>query len=144
MRAALFDRDERVLLVQEARDRRWTLPGGWADALDTPAQAAAREFLEEAGISSDHSLVALHDGTGKRPPYRCDRLALARLQVDVPGGASRESPLRSRSLVWMARPGCRFLRSRRLAAAVPGRTTSEQLRLMLSAHRDPSRPAVFD
>ena len=25
-----------------------------------------------------------------------------------------------------------------------GRTTSEQLRLMLTAHRDPSRPAVFD
>ena len=64
MRAALFDREERVLLVQEARDRRWTLPGGWADALDTPAQAAAREFLEEAGIGVRiTSLVALHDGT---------------------------------------------------------------------------------
>ena len=61
------------------------------DALDTPAQAAAREFLEEAGIEVRiTSLVALHDGTGKRPPYRCDRLALARLQVDVPRGASRE------------------------------------------------------
>jgi hypothetical protein len=31
-----------------------------------------------------------------------------------------------------------------LPALSTGRTTSEQLRLMLTAHRDPLRPAVFD
>ncbi len=40
----------RVLLVRELLDGgRWTLPGGWADVNQTPAEAAAREVLEEAG-----------------------------------------------------------------------------------------------
>ena len=32
VRAAVFDRDARILLVRETADGgRWTLPGGWAD-----------------------------------------------------------------------------------------------------------------
>ncbi|HZC27051.1 MAG TPA: NUDIX hydrolase N-terminal domain-containing protein, partial [Actinopolymorphaceae bacterium] len=49
VRGALVE-DGRILLVQEARDGRWTLPGGWADALDTPSEAVEREFGEEAGL----------------------------------------------------------------------------------------------
>ena len=42
--------DEKVLLVREMLDGgRWTLPGGWMDAGDTPGGAAAREFREETG-----------------------------------------------------------------------------------------------
>ncbi|MGH3424712.1 MAG: NUDIX hydrolase, partial [Nocardioidaceae bacterium] len=64
VRGALFDGAGRVLLVRERRDGRWTLPGGWADALDTPAAAAEREFAEEAGIEVRASrLVAVHDGS---------------------------------------------------------------------------------
>ena len=61
--SALFE-DDRVLLVREATDGRWTLPGGWADAMDTPSEAAAREFAEEAGIAVRIAkLAAVHDGT---------------------------------------------------------------------------------
>jgi ADP-ribose pyrophosphatase YjhB (NUDIX family) len=64
VRGALFDEDDRVLLVQEKRDGRWTLPGGWADALDTPSQAAEREFAEEAGLRvRAHQLAMIHDGS---------------------------------------------------------------------------------
>ena len=99
---------------------------------------------KEAGIGRITSLVALHDGTGSA--HRTDATGSPWHVYKLMFLAERPGPpLRSRSLVWMARPlDVGFFDHRRLAAAVHGRTTPEQLRLMLSAHRDPSRPAVFD
>jgi ADP-ribose pyrophosphatase YjhB (NUDIX family) len=48
VRGAVFS-DGRVLLVRERSDGRWTLPGGWVDVNDSPAQAVEREILEESG-----------------------------------------------------------------------------------------------
>ncbi|MFO7654928.1 MAG: NUDIX hydrolase N-terminal domain-containing protein [Candidatus Krumholzibacteriia bacterium] len=43
------DRGPEILLVQEAADRRWCLPGGWADVGSVPGDEAARECEEESG-----------------------------------------------------------------------------------------------
>ncbi|HEX3816070.1 MAG TPA: NUDIX hydrolase N-terminal domain-containing protein [Mycobacteriales bacterium] len=62
VRGALFDAD-RVLLVREASDGCWTLPGGWADPLDRPRAAVEREFAEEAGLKvTAHRVAAVWDG----------------------------------------------------------------------------------
>ncbi len=50
VRAAVF-RDEKILLVKEANDGRWSLPGGWADVGDTPSEAITREVREESGFN---------------------------------------------------------------------------------------------
>ncbi|APZ33906.1 ADP-ribose pyrophosphatase [Microbacterium aurum] len=50
VRAGIFDEEGNVLLVRESADHGlWTLPGGWADVLETPREAIEREVLEEAG-----------------------------------------------------------------------------------------------
>ncbi|MCW2539068.1 MAG: mismatch repair protein MutT [Frankiales bacterium] len=55
-RVILLDPDGAVLLVHE-RERagggttRWLTPGGGVEAHETPAQAAVRETLEEAGLA---------------------------------------------------------------------------------------------
>ena len=49
VRAAVI-REGKILLVREASSGQWTLPGGWADLNASPAENAAREVLEEAGI----------------------------------------------------------------------------------------------
>jgi ADP-ribose pyrophosphatase YjhB (NUDIX family) len=50
VRGAVF-RGDRLLLVRETADEhRWTLPGGWADVNENPAEAVAREVREEAGV----------------------------------------------------------------------------------------------
>jgi ADP-ribose pyrophosphatase YjhB (NUDIX family) len=49
VRAAVFDQDK-LLMVQEAIDDSWTLPGGWADVGEAPSLAVEREVLEETGI----------------------------------------------------------------------------------------------
>ena len=43
VRGAIF-RDDRVLLVREVVDGRWTLPGGWADVNDSPSHAVEKEI----------------------------------------------------------------------------------------------------
>ncbi len=46
---ALVRRGREVLLVRESVDGRWSLPGGWADVGETPAESAEREVYEESG-----------------------------------------------------------------------------------------------
>ena len=48
VRAAVVQ-DGKILLVQESADQKWTMPGGWGDIGDAPAEMVAREALEESG-----------------------------------------------------------------------------------------------
>lgn len=41
---------QQVLLIQRADNGFWALPGGFHDLHETPAECAAREFLEETGL----------------------------------------------------------------------------------------------
>ena len=70
VRGAVFDQD-RVLLVREAMDGRWSLPGGWADPGDTPREAVEREIREESGyLARAVRLAAVVDRArqGNEPP----------------------------------------------------------------------------
>jgi ADP-ribose pyrophosphatase YjhB (NUDIX family) len=51
--ADVFVPDERgrVLLIRRADNGMWALPGGFHDLNETPATCAARECLEETGLS---------------------------------------------------------------------------------------------
>jgi ADP-ribose pyrophosphatase YjhB (NUDIX family) len=51
VRCAVFDEAGRVLLVREAADGAWSLPGGWADVGLSPAENAAKEAREESGYT---------------------------------------------------------------------------------------------
>ncbi len=50
VRAAVFDAENRILLVQEASCGEWTLPGGWADLNVSPSENAIKEVREESGL----------------------------------------------------------------------------------------------
>ena len=45
-------RGEEILLVREAQDGLWTLPGGWADPNESPSESVTREIREEAGFET--------------------------------------------------------------------------------------------
>ena len=62
VRGASFDGRDRVLLVRERADGRWTLPGGWADVNESPSQAVEKEFVQESGlVVRATKLAALYD-----------------------------------------------------------------------------------
>lgn len=44
-------KDDKVLLVKEKSDGKWTMPGGWADQNEPPVEGVIREVKEEAGYS---------------------------------------------------------------------------------------------
>ena len=66
-------RDDRILLISEIMDAgRWTVPGGWADVNETPAQAVVREVREESGFETRAvKLLAVYDREqqGHVPPF---------------------------------------------------------------------------
>jgi ADP-ribose pyrophosphatase YjhB (NUDIX family) len=54
--------DDRVLLVRERADGKWTLPGGWADQNESPAEGIVREVKEESGYDIEvEALYAVRD-----------------------------------------------------------------------------------
>src|SRR3984957_19038371 len=86
VRAAVFDNDDRILMVREISDGgRWTLPGGWADVNRTAAQSAVKEALEESGFEVEPRQVQGAWGpheTGARPARLLLLQALLRLRAD--------------------------------------------------------------
>jgi ADP-ribose pyrophosphatase YjhB (NUDIX family) len=61
VRGGVFDQDK-VLLVRERSDGKWTLPGGWVDIGDGPSFAVEREIREESGyLAKAVKLAALFD-----------------------------------------------------------------------------------
>lgn len=60
-RGAVFQ-DDKVLLVLEREDQKWTLPGGWIDVGEPPSEAVVREVYEESGYQTRViKLAALYD-----------------------------------------------------------------------------------
>jgi ADP-ribose pyrophosphatase YjhB (NUDIX family) len=67
VRAAVFQ-ENKLLMVRERGDGRWTLPGGWADVGDVPSEAAERETWEEAGFRvKARKLIGVYDANRISP-----------------------------------------------------------------------------
>jgi ADP-ribose pyrophosphatase YjhB (NUDIX family) len=94
VRGAVFDTQDRILLVRETVDAgRWTLPGGWADVNQTPAQCVVREVAEESGYAARVvKLAAVWDRATQRhsPPSVFSIVKLFFL-CRLEGGAARTS-----------------------------------------------------
>ncbi|HLU33294.1 MAG TPA: NUDIX hydrolase N-terminal domain-containing protein [Natronosporangium sp.] len=141
VRGALFDTHGRVLLVREARDGRWTLPGGWAEALDSPAVAVEREFAEEAGLAVRATkLLAVHDGS-RHNGHGATPFHIYKLFFQVERTDPGQEPAAGRD---GETTGVGFFRPDNLPELSTRRCTPEQLRLMWEHHADPSRPTEFD
>lgn len=141
VRGALFDDTGRVLLVREKRDGRWTLPGGWADALDSPAAATEREVAEEAGLTVRATRLALvHDGSVRNhhgaSPWHIYKLFFLVEQCDP---AQRPTAGLDEETTDVG-----FFALDQLPELSTGRTTRDQLELLAEHHRDPRRPTDFD
>jgi ADP-ribose pyrophosphatase YjhB (NUDIX family) len=93
VRGVVF-RDNRILLVKEREDRRWTLPGGWADVNESPREAVVREVMEESGYHTRAGkLLAVWD-RAKHPhtppfPYHIYKIFIL---CELIGGEAAASP----------------------------------------------------
>lgn len=61
IRGALF-KEDKILLVKEKLDGKWSLPGGWAEPNLSVRENIEKEMLEEAGIvAKAKKIIAVHD-----------------------------------------------------------------------------------
>jgi ADP-ribose pyrophosphatase YjhB (NUDIX family) len=138
VRAVVFDTEERVLLMQERSDRRWSPPGGWADPLDTPTAAVVREVREETGYDIEVvKLVACYDrdAQGHLPKLPVAVYKLFFL-CRVTGRAAAAQELETLDLGWFGLD--------ELPPLSEGRVHARQLQLALAHHRDPTLPTDLD
>lgn len=62
IRGLLLSPDNKVLLVKESADNKWSLPGGWADVGHSPKEVIVKEFKEETGLDINaKKLLAVFD-----------------------------------------------------------------------------------
>lgn len=61
--AAIFDDEDRILLVHRSDDATWGLVSGWVDPGETPADTVVREVREEVGLTA--TVEALVDVVGR-------------------------------------------------------------------------------
>lgn len=67
VRGAVF-RDGKILLVQEKADKKWAMPGGWADIGNLPSEMVKREVFEESGLEIRATkVIAVYDANRLEP-----------------------------------------------------------------------------
>jgi ADP-ribose pyrophosphatase YjhB (NUDIX family) len=142
VRGVVFRRRD-ILLVRERADGRWTLPGGFADVSDAPAQAVEREVAEEAGIEvrADRLIAVLDRDRHVAPPapFRTWKL-LIRCDVtdggEPPAEPTTAHPTEITDVGWFGEDG--------LPPLSVGRTSRSMLEVAFAYLHEPGRPVHLD
>lgn len=135
VRAAVFQ-GETILLVRERSDGCWTLPGGWADPGESPANSVTREVREESGYEvratkllmfydrdkHDHPPIAFH-------AYKCF------FQCELLGGSAAHSS---------ETDGVGFFRADEIPPLSLTRVTPAEIARCFEHYRNPTLPTDFD
>ena len=84
----------RILMVREMVDEnRWTLPGGWADVNQTPAQSVVREVFEESGYHvRPVKLAAVWDRARQAQPPTAFSVVRMFFVCALEGGVTGDQP----------------------------------------------------
>lgn len=135
VRGVIF-RDDRVLMVRERVDGKWTVPGGWADVNDTPSGAVEKEIEQESGFTAKaRKLAAVYDrNQHDHPPYLFHAWKMF-FVCEITGGAARTS---------YETTAVEFFPLDALPELSTGRATAAQIQRMYEHHRHPGLPTEFD
>jgi ADP-ribose pyrophosphatase YjhB (NUDIX family) len=135
VRGAAF-RNDRVLLVRERSDGKWTLPGGWGDVNETPSQGVEKEILQESGFTARAvKLAAVYDRRTRNAPPSIFYIWKLFFLCEITGGEPRISN---------ETDAVDFFPLDALPPLSTGRVVQSQIERMYAHHRDPSLPTDFD
>jgi len=138
VRGAVFDAEGRILMVRESIDgHRWTLPGGWADVNQTPAQSVVREVFEESGYHvRPVKLAAVWDRARQAHPPMAFSVVRMFFVSTLEGGAPTTS-METSEVGWFAEDVIPT------DLSLP-RTLPAHISRMFEHWRDPGLPTEFD
>lgn len=139
VRGVVFDEDDRLLLVRERSDGRWTPPGGWCDPLEPPSRSVLREIEEEAGVEATVlRLAALldRDVRGHLPKMPVTTYKLFFVCGLVAKGDGTRDAKEILEVGWFAMD--------ELPPLSESRVTREELDICAASWADPLRATVID
>ena len=127
----------RVLLVREISNGLWSLPGGWADIHQSPAEGVVREIAEESGFTARAlKLAAVRDyHRSGHPPRSADYIYKLFFICEITGGAARPSEETS-EVAFFARDA--------LPPLSLGRVTPAEIEEMFCHKEQPDLPTYFE
>jgi ADP-ribose pyrophosphatase YjhB (NUDIX family) len=135
VRGAAF-RDDRILLVRETHDGRWSLPGGWADVNCSPAACIEREIVEESGFTARAvKLAAVWDRQRHNPVPFPFSIYMLFFLCELTGGAAQPG---------IETSAVEFFAEDALPELSLARVTEAQIRRMFEHRRRPELPTDFD
>lgn len=135
LRAAVF-RDGKILLVREREDGCWTLPGGWADVNESPADGTVREVREESGYETRAiKVLAVYDRNRHGHPAIPFHAYKIFFRCELLGGVPATSHETS-GVDWFAEDALPAFSSTRVTKAQVGR--------FFEHSRNPDWPTDFD
>lgn len=135
VRGVVFS-EGRILLVREAEDGLWTLPGGWADGGDTPAGAVEREIREESGYEARAvKLLGLYDRDNQGHPPLPWYVYKLFILCDLVGGEARTS---------LETTDVGFFGPDELPPLSTGRVLEHQIHRAFEHRSEPGLPTDFD
>jgi ADP-ribose pyrophosphatase YjhB (NUDIX family) len=91
VRAVVYE-DDKILLVRERSDGKWSLPGGFADINYSPKEVAVKEVIEETGleVKANRLLAVIDTDKHNFPPLEYHYYKIIIL-CDLIGGELRGS-----------------------------------------------------
>jgi ADP-ribose pyrophosphatase YjhB (NUDIX family) len=137
VRGGVFEQDK-VLMVRERSDGKWTLPGGWVDVGDAPSFAVEREIREESGyLTKAVKLAALFDKNNPAHGHPPGILHIYKLffLCELTGGTATLSN---------ETDGVGFFPVNSLPPLSIGRATQSEIERLYQHHLDRGLPTEFD
>jgi len=135
VRAVIF-KENKILMVKEKIDGRWSIPGGWADIGYSPSEIAIKEAKEEAGaeVKAVRLLAVIDKLKHDYPisPFHIYKLfILCELVNDAISSGTETSDVN-------------FFAQNNLPPLSATRITAEQISMLFRLWENPSEQVVFD
>jgi ADP-ribose pyrophosphatase YjhB (NUDIX family) len=135
VRGVIF-KDNKILMVREKIDDKWSLPGGFCDIGLSPSENIVKEVKEESGYDVNaQRLIALLDMNKHSHPPQPYHYYKIFIQCELTGGQA-ETGLETKDV--------RFFSENNLPNLSTGRNTEEQINMLFDFLRNPNKVSIFD
>ena len=135
VRAVVFS-ENKILMVRETTDNRWSIPGGFADIGYSPKEVAVKETFEESGYRvKPNRLLAVLDRRFHGHPESPHHLYKIFILCDIIGYEKIHS---------IETSDVGFFGANELPTLSSGRITTDQLKLLFEYNTYPNKEAVCD
>lgn len=135
VRGAVFN-DDKILMVREKIDDKWSLPGGFCDIGLSPSENIIKEMKEESGYDViAKKLVALLDMNKHSHPPQPYHYYKIFIQCELIGGQA-ETGIETKDV--------QFFSENNLPKLSTGRNTENQIKMLFDFYRNPSKLTIVD